>query len=107
LLTLTRKVGESIRIGDEITVVVKEIKGKQVRLGIEAPRDIYVCREELFMKIEEANRSAMMMTPDHSASASALDSLSALSSLLKAPKQSQSPDTQSKAKRGGGEDGQD
>ena len=106
MLTLTRKVGESIRIGDEIIVVVKEIKGKQVRLGIEAPRDIYVCREELFMKIEEANRSAMMVTPDHSAPNSALDSLSALSSLFKAPQQSQSSSAQSQAKRGGGGDDQ-
>ena len=59
MLTLTRKIGESIRIGDNIVVVVKEIKGKQVRLGIEAPRDVYVCREELFMKIKQANQSAL------------------------------------------------
>jgi carbon storage regulator len=59
LLTLTRKIGESIRIGDNIVVVVKEIKGKQVRLGIEAPRDVYVCREELFMKIKQANQGAL------------------------------------------------
>lgn len=105
MLTLTRKVGESIRIGDEITVVVKEIKGKQVRLGIEAPRDIYVCREELFMKIEEANRNAMMATPDHSASASALDSLAALSNLFQSSQQPVNPsETQPQAKRGGGGD---
>ena len=59
MLTLTRKIGESIRIGDNIVVVVKEIKGKQVRLGIEAPRDVYVCREELFMKIKQANQGAL------------------------------------------------
>ena len=47
VLTLTRKVGESVCIGDDIKVVVKEVKGKQVRLGIIAPREVYVCREEL------------------------------------------------------------
>jgi carbon storage regulator len=79
LLTLTRKIGESIRIGDNIVVIVKEIKGKQVRLGIEAPRDIYVCREELFQKIEEANRSALFtsQTPN-----TAEDPLAALGNLL-------------------------
>ena len=79
LLTLTRKLGESIRIGDDIVVIVKEIKGKQVRIGIEAPRDVYVCREELFQKIEEANRSAMSSSTD---SISSDDSLAALGNLL-------------------------
>ena len=59
MLTLTRKVGESIRIGDDIVVIVKEIKGKQVRIGIDAPRDVYVCREELFLKIKQANLGAL------------------------------------------------
>ncbi|MEE2644377.1 MAG: carbon storage regulator CsrA [Myxococcota bacterium] len=58
MLTLTRKVGESVRIGDDITVVVKEIKGRQIRLGIIAPRHVYVCREELYLKIQEANQEA-------------------------------------------------
>ena len=59
MLTLTRKVGESIRIGDDIVVIVKEIKGKQVRIGIDAPRDVYVCREELFLKVKQANLGAL------------------------------------------------
>lgn len=58
MLTLTRKIGESVCIGDEIKVVIKEIKGKQVRLGIIAPRDVYVCREELYLKIHQANVDA-------------------------------------------------
>jgi carbon storage regulator len=62
VLTLTRKIGESVCIGDDIKVVVKEIKGKQVRLGIIAPRDIYVCREELYQKIQEANLGAQATT---------------------------------------------
>ena len=58
MLTLTRKAGESIRIGDEISIIIKEIKGRQVRIGIVAPRNIYVCREELYLKIQEENRAA-------------------------------------------------
>jgi carbon storage regulator len=58
MLTLTRKVGESVCIGDNIKVVVKEVKGKQVRIGVIAPREIYVCREELYERIHRANVGA-------------------------------------------------
>jgi len=58
MLTLTRKVGESVCIGDNIKIVVKEVKGKQVRLGVIAPREIYVCREELYERIHQANVGA-------------------------------------------------
>ena len=58
MLTLTRKVGESVCIGDNIKIVVKEVKGKQVRLGVIAPREIYVCREDLYEKIHQANVGA-------------------------------------------------
>lgn len=47
MLTLTRKVGERIKIGDDIVVEVREICGKQVRIGIVAPRNLTVFREEL------------------------------------------------------------
>ena len=54
MLTLTRKVGESIRIGDEIEIVVKEIRRNQVRIGIVAPREVPIYREEVYdsMKAE-------------------------------------------------------
>ena len=52
MLTLTRKSGECIRIGDDIRIVVREIKGRQVRLGVEAPLSVPVYREELFLKIQ-------------------------------------------------------
>lgn len=60
MLILTRKAGESITIGDgSITVNVMEIKGRQVRLGIEAPADMPIHRQEIFEKIKEANRMAI------------------------------------------------
>ena len=51
MLTLTRKVGESIRIGDEIQIVVKEIRRNHVRIGITAPREIKIYREEVYQNI--------------------------------------------------------
>ena len=74
MLTLTRKIGESICIGDDIKVVVKEIKGKQVRLGIIAPPDVYVCRDELYEKIQQANVQAQAAGTD----LNILDSISGL-----------------------------
>ena len=52
-MTLTRKVGESIRIGDEIEIVVKEIRRNQVRIGIIAPREVPIYREEIYDDIQD------------------------------------------------------
>lgn len=51
MLTLTRKVGETIRIGDEIQIVVKEIRRNHVRIGILAPKEIKIFREEVYKNI--------------------------------------------------------
>ncbi len=51
MLTLTRKIGQKIRIGDDIEIVVREIRGRQVRLGISAPQGLSVYREELYQQI--------------------------------------------------------
>lgn len=48
MLILTRKVGETIRIGDTVTVRVLEVRGGQVRLGLEAPADVRILREEIY-----------------------------------------------------------
>ncbi len=58
MLVLTRKLGESIAIDDDIKIVVVQIKGRQVRLGIEAPRDTKIHREEVYLAIQEQNKAA-------------------------------------------------
>jgi carbon storage regulator len=58
LLVLTRKLGEKIQIGDDISIVIMELKGKQVKLGIEAPSNIKVHREEIYQKIQDENIKA-------------------------------------------------
>ena len=59
MLVLTRKSGESIAIGSEIRVVVVQIRGKQVRIGIEAPDDKRILREEIGKKIITQNHEAL------------------------------------------------
>jgi carbon storage regulator len=58
MLILTRKVGESITIGDDIKITVLGIQGQQVRLGIVAPQKIAVHREEIYLKIQQENKKA-------------------------------------------------
>ena len=58
MLILTRKLGESINIGEDIKVSVLGIHGKQVRIGIDAPMNVVVHREEIYVKIQEENRKA-------------------------------------------------
>lgn len=55
MLILTRRVGERLMIGDDVTVKVIEVKGNQVRLGINAPKEIAVHREEIYNRILEEN----------------------------------------------------
>lgn len=58
MLTLTRKVGESIKIGDDIEIVVKEIRRNQVRIGIVAPRDVPVYRTEVYQTTDGADQES-------------------------------------------------
>lgn len=53
MLILTRRIGESLMIGAEVTVTVMAVKGNQVRLGINAPKDVAVHREEIFDRIKQ------------------------------------------------------
>jgi carbon storage regulator len=60
MLVLTRRKNQSIVIGDDIIVTVLEVKGDQIRLGITAPRDVQVYREELLAALTDANKSAVL-----------------------------------------------
>ena len=64
MLTLTRSVGETIRIGDDIEVHVVEVRGGTVRLGFKAPREVAIHREEVYRQIVEANLLAAQVTAD-------------------------------------------
>ena len=58
MLILTRKIGEGIILGDDIRIAVLEIRGKQIRIGIEAPQNVVVLREEIYQRIQEENLQA-------------------------------------------------
>ena len=57
MLILTRRINESLVIGDNVTVTILGVKGNQVRIGVDAPRDVSVHREELAQKDDEASAS--------------------------------------------------
>ncbi len=72
MLILTRKTNEKIKIGNEITLSIIEIKGEQVKIGVEAPKEVKVFRQEVFNAIQNENRAA----------ATSQDSIGALSDLF-------------------------
>ena len=59
MLVLTRRLNESITLGDDIVLTVIEVRGDQVRLGINAPRDMTVHRMEVWLQIQDENRAAL------------------------------------------------
>lgn len=63
MLVLARKINESIMIGDDIEIVVVDIKGDQIKLGIRAPRSVSVHRAEIFKEIQEQNMKAVESAP--------------------------------------------
>jgi carbon storage regulator len=64
MLVLTRKVHQSIIIGDEIEVVVLEVRGEQVRIGIRAPKNVSVHRKEIYEQIHEENKESTEVRPE-------------------------------------------
>lgn len=63
MLVLTRKLGESIAIDDHIKIMVVQIKGKQVRLGIQAPKETKIHRQEVYEAIQSSNQEAAATSP--------------------------------------------
>jgi len=61
MLLLTRKLGENIRIGDDVKITIVEVKGNHVKLGIDAPPSVKVHREEIYERIQAENRRAQAM----------------------------------------------
>jgi carbon storage regulator len=62
MLVLTRKLGESVTIGDDIKITILGVRGRQVRLGIIAPQKVTIHREEVYFKIQEENKRAVTAT---------------------------------------------
>ena len=79
MLVLTRRLGESICINDDIKIVIQNVRGHQVRVGITAPRDTVIHREEIYQRIQQENRQAS--TTD--------SSMEPISALYKAMKEDQ------------------
>ena len=83
MLVLSRRVGESLVIGDNVVVTVLEVRGDMIRIGIDAPREVKVHRSEVFQAIEEANKAA---------ASPAAQSIAAFTSALAAKKPGQGGD---------------
>ena len=64
MLVLSRRLGESVVIGDDVVVTVLEVRGDVVRIGVDAPRSVQVRRQELLEELEQTNKSAASPSPD-------------------------------------------
>lgn len=82
MLILSRKIDEKIKIGDDITITLIDVHGDQVKIGVEAPKNVKVFRQEVFDAIQLENKAAAVSKPTED-SKSTIDAVSALSKLFK------------------------
>ena len=80
MLILSRKIDEKIKIGNDITITLIDVHGDQVKIGVEAPKDVKVFRQEVFDAIQKENKAAVVLENENNM---ARDAVSALSKLLK------------------------
>lgn len=64
MLILTRRIGETLIIGDDVNITVLGVKGNQVRLGINAPKDVSVHREEIYLRIQQEKQGTEIETDE-------------------------------------------
>jgi len=81
MLVLTRRLNQSIKIGDDVEIIVIEVRGDQVRLGVSAPRNVSVHRKEVYLQIQQENQAASQS----SAEAGSLDALTQAMQTLPKP----------------------
>ncbi len=81
MLILSRKIDEKIKIGNDITITLIDVHGDQVKIGVEAPKDVKVFRQEVFDAIQNENKAAVVAEAD--GNEKAISAVSALSKLLK------------------------
>ena len=82
MLILSRKIDEKIKIGTDITITLIDVHGDQVKIGVEAPKDVKVFRQEVFDAIQNENKAAVVDSQE-SGNEKAISAMSALSKLLK------------------------
>ena len=82
MLILSRKIDEKIKIGTDITITLIDVHGDQVKIGVEAPKDVKVFRQEVFDAIQNENKAAVVDAQE-SANEITINAVSALSKLLK------------------------
>ena len=81
MLILSRKIDEKIKIGNDITITLIDVHGDQVKIGVEAPKDVKVFRQEVFDAIQNENKAAVAVT-EETGNEKAISAMSALSKLL-------------------------